>query len=302
MAKILKQSRFLILLTFIFVFPGCQDRLPGGDFQAIIISDVHVSNDQSKINRLNLLIDRINHNEFKKLKVLVVTGDIVSCVYGSHTQNNPDTSDNRIRKGWGVFSRSKVPVHFALGNHDYKIGRDRDSDSYFPEPEILMMERIWASQTGIKPYSINDYEGWNFIFLNSMRGSHLDRHFDDEQLLWLEQQLENGKPTVLFFHHPLRTDHIRFWCGLKDLITPENEPEFYRIIAQYRKLIKGIFVGHGHAWVRDTLYDDIQVYETNSFGDSNGLPFYQVGFLNSDSTIQVSRKNRTTYNARESEF
>lgn len=302
MAENLHQGRFYILLSFILIFPKCMEKLPNTDFQAVVISDIHVSNDPSKINRLNLLIDKINQNEFPGLKLLVVTGDIVSCVYGSYTLNNPDTSDNRIRKGLGVFSRSKVPVHLVLGNHDYKIGRDRDSDSYFPEQEILMMERIWAGQAGINSYSSIDYEGWNFIFLNSMRGRHLHRHFDDNQLSWLERQLENGKPTVLFFHHPLKTDHLRFWCGPKDLITPEKEPNFYRIISQYRQLIKSIFVGHGHAWVRDTLFDNIKVYETSSFGDSNELPFYQLKFLNSDSSIQVIKNNKTIYSAKESGF
>ena len=48
-------------------------------------------------------------------------------------------------------------------------------------------------------------------------------------------------------------------------------------------------MGHGHAWIRDTLFDEIKVYETASFGDSNGLPFFLTGFSHKDSTIHVSR-------------
>lgn len=289
---LMKVACILLLIIFCF-YINCLGEFPEDDFQAVIISDVHVSNDQSKIDRLNLLIDMINARKLSGVKLLIVTGDVVSCVYGSHRQDNPDTSDNRLRRALNTLSRSEVPVHLVLGNHDYKIGRDRDSDTYFPEAEILYMEKIWNSQAHIKPYYSREYEGWNLIFLNSMRGRFLHRNFDEEQIIWLEDQLKKRKPSVLFFHHPLKTDHFRLWCKPKDMIKPEGEPEFYRIISQNRKYIKGIFTGHGHVWVHDTLFDQIEVYETTSFGDSDGLPFYLVGFSNADSTIKVIKNYKS---------
>jgi metallophosphoesterase superfamily enzyme len=271
------------------MFLNCRGKIPDSDFRAVIISDIHVSNDQSKIDRLNILLDAINNNRIPDVKLLVVTGDVVSCVYGNYWRDNPDTSDNRIRRALHNLSFSKVPVHLVLGNHDYKIGRDRDSDTYFPEIEILEMERIWHAEAGIRPYYSKEYEGWNFIFLNSMRGRYLHRNFDDHQLHWLETELIKNKPSIIFFHHPLKTDHFRLWSGPEDMINPEKEPEFYRILSKYKKYIKGIFVGHGHAWVKDTLFDRIEVFETASFGDSDKVPFFEVGIKNIDSTIYVLR-------------
>jgi Icc-related predicted phosphoesterase len=281
------KNNLYLCLIFISIFVCCGEENQRIDFQIVIISDVHVSNDDSKIDRLHSFIDQINHGKFPAVEMLAVTGDVVSCVYGSYRISNPDTSDNRVHKALNIFSKSNIPVHFVLGNHDYKIGRDRDSDTYFPEIEILEMEKIWHKQAGIRPYYSRDYEGWNFIFLNSMRGRYLNRHFDDKQLIWLEKELLKLKPTILLFHHPLKTDNIRIWCKPKDLIKPDGEPEFYRILSDYRKNIKGIFVGHGHMWGNDKLFDEIEVYETASFGDATGQPFYLVGFTQADSSINV---------------
>lgn len=46
----------------------------------------------------------------------------------------------------------------------------------------------------------------------------------------------------------------------------------------------------------DIIFDQIEVYETTSFGDSDGLPFYLVGFSNAYSTIQVIRNYKSNSN------
>ena len=174
-----------------------------------------------------------------------------------------------------------------MGNHDYKIGPDKDSDAYFSEEEIKQMETLWEKWTGFAPYYSVDCYGWRFVMLNSMRGRPQWQHFDERQLDWLESVLEDGIPTVLFSHFPLKTDHLRIWCKKKDLITPDREPRFYSILRKYKQNIKGIFVGHGHMWIHDTLYETIPVYEVESFGDSKKLPFYLAGF--NDQSFSVTK-------------
>jgi hypothetical protein len=92
----------------------------------------------------------------------------------------------------------------------------------------------------------------------------------------LKDELSGGGPAFLFFHHPIKTDHFRIWCKPGDLITEKREPEFFSILRKYRNQIKGIFVGHGHMWNHDVLYDSIKVYETNTFGERKGQSFYNV--------------------------
>jgi len=47
-------------------------------------------------------------------------------------------------------------------------------------------------------------------------------------------------------------------------------------LSRYKDVIKGIFVGHGHMWVYDKLFDSIDVYETDSFGDNGCSPVERV--------------------------
>jgi len=281
--------RIYLLISVVFALLSCStiQRYPNGDFYAVIVSDTHVSRDESKIERLNKLSGMIHKGILPKVQFVVNTGDVVSRVYGDYRESDPDSSDNRLRRAVTAFNQIQVPWYFAMGNHDYKIGPDRDSDTYFPQQEIEMIEVIWKRETGFKPYYSFDHKGWRFVVLNSMRGRYLYRNFDDEQMAWLENELQENKTVVLFFHHPIETDNFRIWCYPRDLITEEIEPEFYRLMNRYKHIIKGIFVGHGHRWVEDTLFDVIKVYETNSFGDEDELMYYVVGFDTSDQTISV---------------
>lgn len=284
--------KFSLLLIFIGLLVSCigfSTSNFSADFQAIVISDPHISNDESKDKRLAQLITRINANEFPSAQLLLITGDLVSSVYGNDEPNVPDESNNRMKKLQALLGELKIPYYLILGNHDYKFNRSVDSDRYFSLEEILQMEHIWKSDTGIEPYYAFEHQGWKFICLNSMRGRYVNRHFDDEQLDWFEAQLNDDKPTILLFHHPLKTDHFKIWCKPKHLISPDKEPRFYALLEKYRPHIKGIFVGHGHRWVQDRLFGTIKVYETASFADSKGSPFYLVGFDKHTLAIQVKK-------------
>ncbi|MDZ7332777.1 MAG: metallophosphoesterase [candidate division KSB1 bacterium] len=266
----------IVLILFCANFKGYRENNFFADFQAIIISDTHISNDESKDKRLAQLIDRINNDEFHSVALLFITGDLVACVYGNKEPGVPDESNNRIKKLQMILGELKIPYYLILGNHDYRFNRSSNSDRSFSLQEIERMEAIWKRDSGIEPYGAVEYQGWKFICLNSMRGRYLNRHFDGEQLDWLEAQLMDELPTILLFHHPLKTDHRRIWCKSKDLITPENEPRFFSLLENHKFQIKAIFVGHGHRWVMDTLFGKIKVFETDSFGESKGLLFYLV--------------------------
>ena len=267
----------LILLVLIVCIDTPSD-YPEGDFHALVISDTHISNDETKDKRLLQLIHQINENNFPQVKFLIVTGDVVSRIYSDYTDDNPDTSNSRLIKAVDLFNQLTIPYYLVMGNHDYKIGPDVDSDGYFAGEEILKIEKIWKRHTGLPPYYYFKYNGWHFIVLNSFRGRYLHRYFDEEQLDWFQNVMSADEPTVVFSHFPLKTDHYRIWCKSKDLISPELENRFFSILEEHKGQIKGIFVGHGHRWVRDRLGDTIPVYETDSFADSKTLPYYVIGF------------------------
>lgn len=261
------------------------------DYSIVVISDVHISNDESKDNRLLELTEKINSGEIPDVKFVAVTGDFVSAVFTAGKERSDENS--RLVKGISIMNNLNVPYYIAMGNHDYKIDNDRDSDTYFPESEILEMEKLWKEITEFDRYFVIEGNGWNFIFLNSMRGRYLNRFFDDEQLNWLKNLLAQNKPALLFFHHPIQTDNTPevYLNKLKekDLITPEKEPRFFEIVKQHKENIKGIFLGHLHIWSKDMLFGAIPTVLTNSFADQSGLPFHLIKVDSDNDVINVER-------------
>lgn len=285
--------KFVAFITFGFLIIqiGCSsyfvDEYEGEKFIAVI-SDVHISNDQSKVDRLSKLVDRINNGSNPTIERLIITGDCVSSVYADY-QNGEAPNNNRLEKFVDCLKPINVPYYPVMGNHDFKIDKERDSDAPFDKTEIEQMEQIWVETTGFQPYYEIDYEGWKLLFLNSMNGKYQNKHFDENQLEWLQKELQDDSPALLFFHHPIKTDNTRIWCKQKDLITQEKEPKFFSILSKYKNVIKGIFVGHGHMWVSDKLFDEINVYETDSFGDDQKSPYAVIGLDNSSKKISVVR-------------
>jgi hypothetical protein len=122
-----------------------------------------------------------------------------------------------------------------------------------------------------------------------MRGRYLHRKFDDLQLDWFESELADDVPTIICSHFPIKTDHFKIWCKEKDLITPKVEARFFSIIQKHKNQVKGIFVGHGHRWIDDELYEQIPVYEAKSFGDFSKFMYYIVGFDHKKGSIKAVR-------------
>ncbi len=138
-------------------------KYPEGDFHIMVISDTHISNDESKIERLNVLADKINRGEFPGVAFVVNTGDVVSSVYKSYNKDNPQPQESRLFKALTAFNRFQIPYYWVMGNHDYKIDSDRDSDAPYEYDEILFMEKIWKQMTGFNPFYSFAYSGWKFI-------------------------------------------------------------------------------------------------------------------------------------------
>ncbi len=287
------------LITLNLVTWGCgsiSTNYPDGDFHILIVSDTHVSNDDSKIERLNCLTDKINRGDYPGLAFVVNTGDVVSSIYKSYNPENADHKQSRLFNALVAFNRLEVPYYWVMGNHDYKIDSDRDSDAPYEKDEILFMEKIWKQMTGFDAYYSFEYGGWKFVVSNSMHGRYKHRSFDEDQLDWFASELEAEVPIVLFFHHPLQTDNFRIWSGAGASILPEVEQRFYSILEKNVNQIKGIFVGHGHLFVQDHLFDKIKVYETASFADDKDMPHLVVGIDTTSQSINVGKKTITPIN------
>lgn len=285
---------FLAMITLLLISCGQTDSVKSeeeirNDFSILVLSDIHISNDESKDMRLRNLVDSINAGHFENLDLLVATGDLVSSFYNKRN-NGDDFDNNRAAKLNSIIKEIKIPYYLALGNHDYKIDGDKDSDAPFSFEEIDTMETLWKKFAGLEEpfYSVN-HKGWKLIFLNSMRGRYLERFFDDDQINFLENQLLEGKPSLIFFHHPIKSDNIPDLKKPKDLITAKSEPELFKILDENKTIVKGIFEGHVHRWLEDKLFGAIPVYMTDSFADNEKSPYRIIQVDIKSKTINVTK-------------
>lgn len=292
-----RKTSLLFTLVFISIFlliiscdnnTHTQREQIDNDYSLLILSDIHISNDVTKDQRLADMISAVNDGMFKNLDMLIITGDVVSS-FQRFRDRGDELENQRAAKFIQIASRLEIPWYIALGNHDYKIDSDRDSDAPFSFQDINKMEVLWRESGNVEPYYAIEHKGWNLLILNSMRGRYLDRFFDDQQMQWLEMELQKELPVLLFFHHPVKTDHIKVWCKPKDLITPDTEPQFFSLVKAHQKQIKGIFVGHGHRWVNDVLFETVPVYETDSFADNKKSPFHLVDIDTTRNLLNVTR-------------
>lgn len=272
----------LVLSVALFYLLGCKsinEKEDNYGFKFLVISDIHVSTNLSHEVRLKEFVNKFNtHDSINEgVYFIATTGDNISYVYSSRDSDRDLITNNHLRKYMNIMSNLSVPVYSSMGNHEYKIDKNRDSDGFFPENEILELEKLWKKETGLEPYYAIGKGDFKLVFLNSMRGRFVNRFFDDNQMLWLNDQLLNSDNVVLFFHHPIRTDNIEYWYKKKEgTITEEIEPMFFDLLLKNKKKIKAMFVGHGHRWMTDKLFETIPVYETSSFGDNEDFMYYTV--------------------------
>lgn len=278
-----------LCLTLLLLYSGLLFA-QSGPIKFIVISDIHISSDHSKDDRLKTFINEINNGKYSDTEFLAITGDNVASYYSNRNDGN-GFENNRTLKLMSMLKELKKPYLIALGNHDYKIDRNKDSDAPFTIDEINEIEKLWKEHAGLEPYYSMEINGYKMIVLNSMRGMYLNKRFDPEQLNWLADQMKDNMPVFLFFHHPVQSDNFKIWGKPKDLATPENEDKFFAILAKYKSKIKGIFVGHGHMWISDTLFNTIPIYETASFGEGRGLNFYRVS-IDESGKVKVEKNSK----------
>jgi predicted phosphodiesterase len=132
-----------------------------------------------------------------------------------------------------------VPFHMVLGNHDYD----------FRNAPRERTREIFADKLGIQPWSSFDHQGWKFVMLDCYYGPTFDINastytgdngtFGEEQLQWLEAELEQGKPTFIFLHM---------------MMTLIQETEIadlglHSLLRRYRDQIQYVVAGHTHRWL-----------------------------------------------------
>ena len=256
-----------------------------------VITDPHVRTDPKHSNNLTLAQTlAILEGLPVPVAFAVLTGDLLDELPSddpAYYEKHPESSLQLLVE---ILGGSALPVHAVLGNHDYytddgglKNGVTEDK----PAREALLCGKLGLPG----PWYRFDRGGVAFYALNTMQQDPAATwapdscgSFGPEQLAWLEDQLADGVPAFLFFHHPLALDCADEAGAVQFLPfeVPRAEGAYekyegteyegwtdpiYELLRRHAGQILAAFVGHGHWFVRD-VYEGIQVLEGDSIGNS----------------------------------
>lgn len=237
------------------------------------LSDLHIASEgnlHGSIDSLQNVIDILAVIEGTTDPDLVLlTGDLAD-------EGHPD-SYRRLRPVIEEFSkRTNIPVMYLPGNHD-KRPAFRFNLLDLEETEENTDQVFWCG-------------GLRIIGLDSTALDGPHGQFDDEQLAWLDAELEKPAPlgTIIAFHHPPIPGPI----NVINMIILRNPERFSKIIEG--RGVKMILAGHTHhasagvlgtvpVWVATATAYQIDVRVSDS-GFLRGIP--GSGFSRIDVTNQ----------------
>lgn len=292
-------------IAVLFAVFGCSDSDNNGgvpdqttpstnSFKFVVISDIHVRlpgkpddafyNNAGNLSLFSEALTRINA-ECPDADFVMVTGDMTGCLFSDNPADYGIGTDNPAETFKTMMDSLGIPYHVALGNHDYESGFNIANGQGITSSNLAGMEAVWKKVLGVDPYYAFVHKGVRFIVLNANRGASrtvpcpfctdeqgCEGSFDEPQLAWLEAQLLNPEPCLLFIHHPLITDNNadRAWSPGGAAMQVKAGDRFYAVAQANRDRIRGVFVGHGHVWEEDTLNGTTPVYETGAIADYAG--------------------------------
>ena len=144
----------------------------------------------------------------------------------------------RIDNAKELIDGFKMPVHVALGNHDYDV----------PRVSREMSQRLFKEKLKIEPYYSVNYKGYKFIILNNFLGTTWDQSskdynkqigsYGETQLNWFEAELKARMPTFIFQHYPL--------YNMKEVEVTDYG--ILPLLKKYQDTIQIFFSGHWHRW------------------------------------------------------
>lgn len=231
-----------------------------------VLSDVHIEgNNEERFELFGEGLRDINSAE-NKSDALIFLGD--------NTMNNQVIE---LSAFYGLLKKYNEinNVLMVTGNHDlcpsdYNVGTYDDlRDRFFKyKKEFITVE---YDDSVYYSYEIDDYK---FIVLGSESDAGIQEDLSDEQLTWLEEELnsvkESGKPIFIFNHYPLNNIWADVW--------PEghignDSDRVYEMLKNCGSQVL-YFSGHLHMGLyddhREVVYDDnVTFVNVPAFGADN---------------------------------
>ncbi|WP_137284757.1 metallophosphoesterase family protein [Halorussus salinisoli] len=242
-----------------------------------LVSDIHLQseNRESVLEELSGVVDRFD-DSFEP-DVTVVLGDLIE------DEGSADRDSEHVRAVAETLDDLDSPVTFLAGNHDVE---NLSSD----ELAALLDQDRWGRIDGTDLLYLDSAAPW----LSGARGE-----VTDEQLAFLDDELDGTDDRLLFVHHPVHYHDLRdnYWFGE----TPErafcgNKAEVNRVI-EHRDGVLAVFNGHLHE-TDYTRYRGTHHFTVNAFGkerpESDVTGTYAEVTIDDRLTVRVVEGDRMT--------
>lgn len=248
---------------------GGSTAVPEGKFRILILADTHIigpqyDGDEDKIytteENARLVAQTVNDIQ-PQPDFGVLLGDVFHDGY--HKPDGEEASvewyknnTTAVSISAEVLSTFDTTVYPVWGNHDYEL-----DDEYGTDFAHQLFEEFFDH----KPYYSLDHEGWKFILANGQLGSKGNGSYGAAQLAWIDEQLAEGKPTMLFTHYMLMDNQI------ETVTHHDEEPDgpikdLYQLVEKYKTdNLKSIFCGHTHRFWDVTGVTGLDVGAPESF-------------------------------------
>jgi 3',5'-cyclic AMP phosphodiesterase CpdA len=241
-----------------------------------LISDVHLrsGNREAVLDELSDVVDRFD-DSFEPA-VTVVLGDLVQ-----HAET-PDDDREHLRAVVETLADLDSPVTFLAGNHDVmNLGSD--------ELTTVLDQDLWGRVDGTDLFYLDTSAPWQ----PGARGA-----VSDDQLAFLDEELEDVDDAVVLSHHPLHYYDIsdNYWFGER----PErafcgNKHEVNEVLAAHD--VRAVFSGHLHE-THHTRYRGADRFSINAFSkelpDSGVTGTYAEVTLDDRLEVRVVEGDRMT--------
>ena len=250
----------------------------------IFVSDVHFrveDGDMKHSEDIETLAGMVN----------ALAGDFDILITGGDNFDHilPEWDDNPTESPMSWYTETmdtlSMPWVSAIGNHEFY--------DFFGQAPVLTTDgakrgQAFATAMGNPLYFTTEVNGIKLIVLNSMEdGSWGETHglmgkFSADQLDWLRNELDEGKPSFLFFHHPPSS---------MAAVAPGGH--LCDVLEEYPDMVKSIFAGHTHGFWRGT-YCGTPYYVVENFHNKLNL-WFEIEYDGVTDTVTILNEDQISF-------
>jgi len=211
-----------------------------------VLADTHIIDDfyQGSEEAIYLTSDRLAaaraviNSIDPPVEMAFICGDFFHN-YPSQDRDFYFENTTRLDRAKELIDGFRMPVYPGFGNHDYGV----------PRISWEFSHELFRIKFGVEPYYAVDYRSWKFVHVNNCLGDTWDPSspryerglgsLGEKQLLWLEAQLREGKPTFVFLHYTL------------PIVLPREARDLglHKLLRTYQDNIQMVVAGHTHRWI-----------------------------------------------------